>query len=121
GGVLFVKFQLEALRANVQEEIERRTGVFLDARSVRVDGLRGLRMQELHMKIDTDSGPTVDAYIPDALLLVNIADLLQGRVAINRIQLDNARIRLTRPPGNFWFTNELTDRSALKKPISFRA
>ncbi|MCF6286966.1 MAG: AsmA family protein, partial [Candidatus Hydrogenedentes bacterium] len=121
GGVLFVKFQLEALRTTVQAKIEERTGILLDAESVRVDGLRGLRMRQLHMTIDTETGPTVDAYVPEALLLVSIADLLQGRISVNRIQLDNARIHLTRPRGNYWFTDDLTDRSALKNPIPFRA
>ena len=120
-GLLFVKYQLEALRTTVQAEIEQRTGIFLDAESVRVDGLRGLRLSKLHMKVETKTGPTVETFVPDALLLVSIADLIQGSITISRIQLDDAHIRLSRPKGHFWFTNELTEKSSLSNPIPFRA
>jgi len=121
GGVLFAKYQLESFRAVVQDEIGARTGVFVDAKRVRVDGLRGLQMGELHLAIASEGGPAVDIYVPDALLLVNLAELLQGRVTISRIQLDDARIVLTRPRGRHWFTGDLNARSALAGTLPFRA
>ncbi len=121
GGVLFVKYQLEALRNTVQTEIAQRTGIFLEADNVRVDGLRGLRMRQLHMTVETENGPTIDVHVPDALLLVSLAELLQRRVSISRIQLDDAHIRLFRPRGHFWFTGDVTERSALTSQIPFRA
>jgi len=121
GGVLFTKYQLEALRTTVQAEIAQRTGIFLEANNVRVDGLRGLRMEQLHMMVETENGPTIDIHVPDALLLVSLAELLQRRVSISRIQLDDAHIRLFRPQGHFWFTGDVTERSALTSQIPFRA
>lgn len=121
GGLLLVKFQLALLRTRVHAEIQKRTGVLLETTGVEVDGLAGLRLSALHIAFASPSGPAVDIDVPEALLHVSLLEMLRGTVVLDRLQLDNAHVRLSRPQGNTWITDDLTGRSALTSNIPFRA
>jgi hypothetical protein len=121
GGLLLVKYQLSLLRGRVQTAIEKRTGIALETSGVQVHGVAGLRVDALHLAFSIPNGPAVEISVPEAVLHVSLLDLIRGTVALDRLQLDKAHVRLTRPPGNAWITQEVTGRSALTSNIPFRA
>lgn len=121
GGLLLVKFQLGLLRGRVHSEIAKRTGIALETSGVEVQGITGLRLTDLHMGFEAPSGPSIEIEVPEALLHVSLLELLRGTVVLDRLQLDNARVRLSRPTGNVWITDDVTGRSTLPGNIPFRA
>lgn len=121
GGLLLVKYQLVLLRSRVHAEIQNRTGIQLETTGVEVQGIAGLRVAELHMAFSAPSGPAIEIQVPEAILHVSFLELLRGHVTLDRLQLDNARVRISRPPGGTWITDDLTGRSALTSNIPFRA
>ncbi|MBL7646758.1 MAG: hypothetical protein JNK74_11270 [Candidatus Hydrogenedentes bacterium] len=121
GGLLLAKYQLAVLRGRVQTAIEERTGIQLETTGVQVHGVAGLRLQELHLAYAAPAGPAIDIAVPEALLHVSLLELLRGSVVLDRLQLDNAHVRLSRPVDHKWITDELTSRSALTSNIPFRA
>jgi len=106
GGALFVKFKLEGLRASVQQKIESRTGMKVRVGSVVVNGLRGLRIEDTAVTLDLAQGPMLYFETPVAYIFVDIVEFLYGRVHIDRIQLDNSLIRVTRPPDRPWIAED---------------
>ena len=121
GGLLLVKYQLSLLRGRVQTAIEQRTGIALETSGVQVHGIAGLRLDDLHMAFSVPSGPAVEISVPEAVIHISLLDLVRGTVALDRLQLDKAHVRLTRPAGHVWITQEVTGRSALTSNIPFRA
>lgn len=104
GGVFFVKYKLEGLRAVVEQEVQTRTGAKLRAGAVLVNGLRGLRIDEVEVSVDSDSGPSIQFWAPVAYVHIDIAELVYGHVVVERIELDGAVIRFTRAAGGDWIT-----------------
>ena len=118
--VLLVKYQLEALRASVHAEIEKRTGVLLNVENLQVNGLTGLRLEQLHISVESGTGPTLDIQVPQGLLYVSLLELIQGKVVLDRLQLDHAHLRLTRPAGADWIASDLGERTSLAENVPFR-
>ena len=106
GGALFVKYKLEGLREAVQEEILARTGARLQVGSVLVNGLRGLRLDDLEITLTSEAGPVLDFKSPLTYIYIDLIDLLYGEVSVERVQADNAVIRFTRPLDQPWMTGK---------------
>lgn len=102
GGALFVKYKLENLRAGVLKSVESRTGVRLRVGAVVVNGLRGLRLDDAEVALESTTGPKIQFGADVAYVYINVVDLLYGQVTIDRIETDNARIRLDRPTDRAW-------------------
>lgn len=103
GGALFVKFQLETFRAGIQDGLEERIGARLAMGTVSVNGFRGVRIEDLHMKFAADNGPELELTAPLAFVHINLNDLVYGRVSVDRIVLDNSTIVVRRPPEADWY------------------
>lgn len=103
GTVLFIKLKLEDLRAVFEVEAERRTGVDLGIGTVRVNGLKGLIIEDFHTSLPVPGGPSVEISAPETYIYINVVDLFYGQVTIDRVQLDRAEILVNRDPGNPWF------------------
>ncbi len=101
-GILFLKFKLESLRTVVQAEISARVGANVEAGAILVNGVRGLRIDGLHIEVGAPGGPEVDFRCPATYLDLDIADLASGRLTISRVRLDNAVFVVTRPEGAPW-------------------
>jgi hypothetical protein len=93
-GALVVKYKLETFRGQVQEEARRRTGSDLQVGSVIVNGLRGLRVDELDIVFAPRNAPRCRVTVPSAYIHVNLVDLIYGDITIDRIQMDGANIVL---------------------------
>lgn len=104
GGALYLKYKLEGLRASVQEEVESRTGARLQVGSVLVNGLRGLRLNDVEVQFEAKSGPALTINAPVCLIHINIVDLLYGKVTVQRIVADRTEIRVVRPLHAPWLT-----------------
>ncbi len=101
-GVLTVKYKLEGLRAAVQQEMERRMGAKLTVGGVIVNGLRGLRVDDLAFSLDSKTGPALDFEAPATYIDIDLSDLLSGTISIDRLQTSGATIRVTRPAQSRW-------------------
>lgn len=117
GGVLFLKYKLAGLRETVQTRAESFVGARLHVGAVRVNGLRGICINDLEAHMEIPQGPTIEAKVPQADIYIDLVDLLYGHMTINRIQVDRARVLISRPPGSQWLKGETlslpSDRSGL--------
>jgi hypothetical protein len=102
GGSLLIKYKLEGLRAVVEYEVEARTGARLHVGDVRVNGLRGFRLENADVAFDSVAGPVLRLQAPIAYVYLNMTDLAYGHIGIDRIEIDNAAIRLHRPLDRSW-------------------
>lgn len=103
-GILFLKYQLEDLRALVQARVETMAGARIQVGSVLVNGFRGLRIDDLQAVLDEAPGtPSLEITVPNAYIDIDVVDLLSGRITIDRVQIDRARINLRRPPEGVCF------------------
>ncbi len=122
-GALFVKYKLEGLRTVVQQSIESRTGARIEVGAVVVNGLRGLRVDNLDVALDPAGGPGARFAAPVTYIYINVSDLLYGLVTIDRVEADDAVIRVTRPLDRPWFAPgslESKEDSKLLSVPSFR-
>ena len=103
GGALFLKYQLEELRGVVQSQAELRVGARLDIGAVKANGLRGLRIDDVKVFIDSPAGPSISLKAPEVFVYLDVVELLYGHVTIDRIQVDRAQILATRPEDGRWW------------------
>ena len=103
-GVLFVKYQLESFRAEVERDVKERLGVHMTMGEVSVNGLRGLSIDNFKVDIVTDNGPLMTLEAPTALINISLNDLLYGDIIVDRIVLNGAHILIERPEGAPWYT-----------------
>ena len=123
-GILFLKYQLEDLRALVQARAETMAGARIEVGTVLVNGLRGLRIDDLHVLLDPSPGmPSIEVSVPTAYLDFDVVDLLGGRITIDRVQMDRAQITARRDPDGVWFAPDMQAPpipSGLASAIAFR-
>ena len=123
GGALYLKYKLENLRALVQAEVESRTGARLRVGSVLVNGLRGLRLDEVEAGFEASSGPAVTLSAPSCFIHINVVDLLYGSVTVDRVVADRSTIKVVRPPQAPWLKAggfDIEDPESLLNVGSFR-
>lgn len=124
-GILFLKYKLEALRTVVQAEVAARVGAKVEAGAILVNGVRGLRIDGLHMAIGVPQGPQVDFRCPATYLDLDLADLASGRVTLSRVRMDHAVFVVNRPEGAPWIPagdgGGGMDEVVLPKGLAFRA
>jgi len=106
GGVLFLKYKLTGLRETVQTRAESLVGARLHVGAVRVNGLRGVCIDDLEARMEIPEGPTLEAKVPQAYVYIDLVDLLYGHMTVNRIQVDRARVLMSRPAGGQWLKGE---------------
>lgn len=115
--ILFVELRMGSLRDAAMREAESLTGAHVAFRAIRADGLRGLRVDDPIVSFDSTGGIHVALAAPVAYIYLDLAQVVHGRVAINRIQIDKAAIQVIRPPGQFWKRNTAPpDLSSLAHP-----
>lgn len=102
-GVLFIKFQLESFRADVANGLEERFGARLKMGAISVNGLRGLRIDDLRVDFPFSQGPILSIDTDSAYININLNDLLYGKITVDRIVLDRSDIVLERPPAAQWY------------------
>ena len=123
GGALLVKYKLEGLRASVEKEVESRTGARLHVGSVLVNGLRGLRIDDVDVTLESAAGPRFEFQAPVTYIYIDVVDLLHGQVTIDRIQADQSVLRFSRPADRPWIAADVLDvegPSRLLEAPSFR-
>lgn len=92
-----VKFKLAEVRAYIERQIAERTGVDFEVKQVSIDGLRGLRLEELAVSYLAPNGTAVLVEIPLCRIEVDLIDLLYGSMTLDRIQTDGANLMVTLP------------------------
>lgn len=97
-GALVIKYKLESFRVDVLNEARRRTGSDLQIGTVIVNGLRGLRVDNLDIELAPRNGPACRVQAPSAYIDINLVDLAYGDLTIDRIRIDGSTI--TVKPGN---------------------
>ncbi len=100
---LFIEYRLETIRQMALEAAEARTGIRLDADSVSVAGLRGIRIDGLRIDLAPEEGPVATIRIPSAYVHIDLIGLLYGELNVERIELDHAVFTVRRPPGEVWY------------------
>ena len=100
---LLIEYRLETIRQMALEAAEARTGIGLDADSVAVAGLRGIRIDGLRIDLAPEEGPVANIRIPSVYVHIDIVGLLYGELNVERIELDHAVFTVRRPPGEAWY------------------
>ena len=100
---LFIEYRLESVRQMALEAAESRTGIGLDANSVAVAGLRGIRIDDLRIDLAPEGGPVANVRIPSVYIHIDIVGLLYGELNVERIELDHAVFHVRRLPGEAWY------------------
>lgn len=122
-GAIYVKFKLDSVRLGVADQLAARVGAKLSFDRVSLNGLRGFRVDQLKVEVVSEGGPTVNLSAPAAYLNVHLNDLLSGKVTIDRVVLDNARIVIERPPEADWHrfrVVNLAEDFSLRTAAAFR-
>lgn len=96
-GILLVKFKLAEVRAYIERQIAERTGVDFEVKQVSIDGLRGLRFEELRASYQSPNGTAFRVELPSCRVEVDLIDLLYGTMTLDRIQTDGASLVVTLP------------------------
>ncbi len=97
GGVLFVKYQLESFRRQLQRSAESRVGAKAEFSRLSVYGLRGIRIDDLQIEAGGAPAAHLRLRVPTVYVFIDLVDLVYGAVNLERIQLDGADIVLERP------------------------
>lgn len=108
-GVLFIKYQLEAFREEVAQRIEQRFGARLSMGAISVNGLRGLRIENLSVDLPLEQGPVLHIQADEALINIQLNDLVYGRISVERLALDGSIITLERPENSVWYSSDEVD------------
>ena len=106
GVALFVKFKLESFRADIELALEERLGAHLSTGAISVNGLRGLRIDDLEVTLADPGGPHIRIENHLTLVDIDLTDLLYGRVTVDRIVLNNSSVTITRPETVDWYDPE---------------
>ena len=123
GGALFIQFKLASSRADVERMLEDRFGAHLQMGEVSVNGLRGLRIDDLEITFADSGGPHLDLRTPIAYVDLNLNALLYGTLTVERILVDYSQITLSRPEEVDWYDPEkimLDSLSPLEAAGAFR-
>ena len=107
-GALFVRFQLDSVSDIVVREARSRTGAPVSFDAITTNGLRGIRIENLSIDLSSGDGPRISLEIPLAKIDIDFVEMLAGRLDIERIHADNARIVLERPEEGRWFNTGAT-------------
>ncbi|HPO13753.1 MAG TPA: AsmA-like C-terminal region-containing protein [Candidatus Hydrogenedentes bacterium] len=102
-GVLFIRYQLTAVRESLVARAENRLGGNLQLGALQVNGLRGFSVDGFQADVEVPEGPNVQVTIPKAYVYVNLIDLVYGYVNIERVVVDGAKVMLSRREGEPWF------------------
>ncbi len=113
-GTLFIKYQLETLRERVQARLAARMGARLEMSGVQVDGLQGLRIENLSAVLNTPMGPEITVRAPAVHVHIDWIDLLYGQVSIPRIQADGAQFLIRRDENGNWFDAAAPQKALLE-------
>ncbi len=102
-GALFIRFELSSMRAGVREQLEGRLGGALAMGAITVNGFHGLRIEGLELTAEPEGRPRFEFSAPEALVNINLNNLLYGNVTLERVLLDGCRIRAIRQKDAHWF------------------
>jgi len=105
-GTLFARYQLDSVSVLVAREAQQRTGTPIAFDKLTTNGLRGIRIENLRVDLPAGGGPRVTLEAPLAKIDIDFVEMLAGRLDIERVHADNARIVVERPPDGHWFSQE---------------
>ena len=103
-GALFAKFNLEAFRTQVEKGLEEHMGANLDLGAVTVNGLRGLRLDDLTLTVETEGGPRAKLRAPLAYVHINLTNLFYGAITVDQIVMNKAELLIERPLNAAWYS-----------------
>lgn len=104
--LLFARFRLDAIRQSVTDKIAQRLGAAIDSGPVTVNGLRGLRVDDVHLMLESEGGPTARLHAPIVFADIDLDQLVLGHIAFDRIRLDELALIIERPEDAAWFSGE---------------
>jgi len=100
---LFVEYRLETVRQMLLKAAETHLGIALEADSVAVAGIRGIRVDDLRIDFAPERGPLASIRAPVTYIYIDVIGLLYGELNIDRLELDHAQFLLRRVPGEAWY------------------
>lgn len=103
-GALFLTYQLDNFKNDLERELEARLGANLEIGPVSVNGIRGLRIRDLTVVLPFEHGPSLTMTVPEANLGINFGNLARGQFALDRLTLDDATIEIVRPLDADWYS-----------------
>lgn len=122
-GLFYAQYRLQDAIDDVQLAIEERTGGTLSVRQAAVNGLRGIRLDDVAFAVNKPGEPSVTLSAPAILVHIDFIELFSGRVTIDRVTVNDASMSVTRPPDSEWLSSSLLDLDELldeQHGLSFR-
>ena len=93
--------------AAVREQVIEQLGAHFPGATVRVDSARmrllgGIAVAELRMARRDDSDKTEFAYVPNAVIYHDKEQLVEGKLAVRKVELDHPQLRVVRGRDGRW-------------------
>jgi hypothetical protein len=104
GAVLYYEWTNPvAIRAQVIENLSRQfPGAHVNVESARMRLFGGISMNEVHFSRNDDVGGTDFLYIPSAIIYHDKEQLVDGKLAILKVELHRPRLRVVREADGSW-------------------
>jgi hypothetical protein len=105
-GALYSNYKLEDYEDDIRAQIEDRIDGELQFGKISLNGLRGLRIEDVELEWPIPNGPSLYIQSPVAYININLTELLYGKIALDRITLDYAQIELEPSQSGRWLNSE---------------
>lgn len=112
GGALFAKYRLEGLRGVLLENARTRTGAQLEVKDITAFGLRGLRAEGVELVYPTASYGEFRVLAPEAVVYIDVIDLMVGKFSVEHVQLNGAEFYIRRDLAEPWLNRGATTPNA---------
>ncbi|GMW02246.1 MAG: hypothetical protein AMXMBFR84_33820 [Candidatus Hydrogenedentota bacterium] len=97
-GALFIKHELESVRETFLSVVKGQVGAEFNISSISVSGLRGFKVANLETVLALPGGPNVEVSVPEAVLHLNLFDLLSRTISIESVELRGATLVVDKFP-----------------------
>jgi hypothetical protein len=119
--LLFAKYRYDGLRDSLRAQAQAQLDRYFASESISIEGLRGVRIRDFGLDYTAAGGARVELQAPVALVLVDLLDLLSGRITVDRVELNGAQVRLSKAPKPGVAIDPARATGGLLKPQAFRA
>jgi hypothetical protein len=105
-GALYSNYKLEDYEDDIRAQIEARIDGELQFGKISLNGVRGIRIEDVELKWPIPNGPSLYIQSHLAYIDINLTNLLYGKITLDRITLDHAQIDLDPSQSGRWLNSE---------------
>jgi len=101
-GALYSNYKLDDYEDEIRAQIESRIDGTLEFGDISLNGLRGLRIEDVELNWPIPNGPSMYIQSKTAYVNINLTELLYGKITLDRITMDGATIELDPSQSGEW-------------------